>query len=182
MVAVLLGMFGWAVYDFTNDLSREQANEEVSAYSDEEGSTDEKVGLEVENQAPDFHLQTLDGKEVRLSDYRGKRVMVNFWTTWCPPCRAEMPDMEKFYQEKDIEILAVNLTESESSVKNVTNFVQEFNLTFPIILDKENVVGTQYRIRPIPTSYMIDANGIIHFKTFGPMNYEMMVQEFEKMK
>ncbi|WP_343033610.1 TlpA disulfide reductase family protein [Virgibacillus ihumii] len=68
---------------------------------------------------PGFQLETLEGEKVKLSDFRGNPVMLNFWATWCPPCRAEIPDMEKLHQNKDITILAVNLTKSEANIQNV---------------------------------------------------------------
>lgn len=108
--------------------------------------------------------------------------MVNFWATWCPPCRAEMPDMQKFYDNKDVAILAVNLTGAESGTKVVQEFVDEFGLTFPILLDKEMVVASQCQIQPIPTTFMIDSKGRIQNKSFGAQNYELMVREFEKMQ
>ncbi|MDC3424346.1 TlpA family protein disulfide reductase [Aquibacillus sp. 3ASR75-11] len=199
IILVLIGMFGWAIYDLVyqnSDTSNQSTSEklkqeEASSVGDEEDhSTDHKsatiedatVGLNVGNIAPDFQLQTLEGETEKLSDYRGERVMVNFWATWCPPCRAEMPDMVKFHQDKDVVILAVNLTQTEPGMQEVKEFVKEFELAFPVLLDKEIEVATKYEIRPIPTSYMIDSNGIIQYKALGALNYEMMVEEFEKMK
>lgn len=183
IILIVLGMLGWAVYDFissdTNSVSNQQ-NTNNSANEDNE--TEVVIGLEIGNRAPDFELQTLDGEQVKLSDYRGSRVMLNFWATWCPPCRAEMPDMEKFYQDKDVVILAVNLTETESNMKVIEDFVEEYELSFPILLDEHIEVATLYMIQPIPTSYMIDSNGIVQNKAFGALNYELMVNEFEKME
>src|SRR5690606_11753858 len=97
---------------------------------------------------------------------------INFWATWCPPCRAEMPDMEKFYKDKEIEILAVNLTDSEAKIKDVENFTKELEITFPILMDANKDVATLYEIKPIPTTFMVDSNGVITYKTFGAMNYD----------
>src|SRR5699024_12022031 len=129
-----------------------------------------------------FELTTMDGETVKLSDYRGERVMLNFWASWCGPCRTEMPDMQKLYENEDAVILAVNLASTESSEKNAINFVNQFGLTFPILLDEENEVATLYQIQPIPTSYMIDSNGIIHNKALGALNYEQMLQQYEQME
>ncbi|UOQ94728.1 redoxin domain-containing protein [Halobacillus shinanisalinarum] len=200
IIIVIVGMFGWAVYDLAfqaNHTSSPDMNKGIE--QGERGSDSDKVndtsndkenkttseaavGLNIGDIAPDFQLQTLEGENVKLSDYRGQRVMVNFWATWCPPCRAEMPDMEKFYQNKDVVVLAVNLTQTESNLQQVKDFVNEFTLTFPILLDKESKVATNYEIRPIPSSFMIDSNGIIQYKALGALNYERMIQEFEKMK
>lgn len=193
IIVIITGMFAWAVYDVINS-SEDTANsgdyvveedtteQNVNEESANEDSANNKVGLEVGNIAPDFELTTLNGDTVKLSDYRGQRVMVNFWATWCPPCRAEMPDMEKFHQNKDITILAINLTETESTRSDVTEFIEKFELTFPVLMDETVKVANQYQIQPIPSSFMIDSNGTIQYKALGAMNYELMVQEFEKMK
>ncbi|MFP3360201.1 TlpA disulfide reductase family protein, partial [Planococcus sp. SIMBA_143] len=86
-------------------------------------------------------MKTLDGKQVRLSDYRGERVLLNFWSTWCPPCRQEMPDMQQFFQDKDPVILAVNLTDTEVNQKTVREFIEEFGVTFPVLLDEKAKVS-----------------------------------------
>ncbi|MGA9225616.1 MAG: redoxin domain-containing protein, partial [Mesobacillus sp.] len=115
-------------------------------------------------EAPDFELTALDGKTVKLSDYRGKKVILNFWATWCPPCKAEMPHMQNFYEEnkdKGVEILAVNLTNMDKGVDEVQKFVKEYGLTFTIPLDEEGVAGTTYQAFTIPTSYILDENGVI---------------------
>lgn len=174
-IVILAGMLVWAVYDYIDsgdDNSKSGKNTSSEGY---------EIGLEIGNMAPDFQLQNLKGEDVALSDFRGSRVIVNFWATWCPPCRAEMPDMEKLHQNKDIVILAVNLTVSENSVDEVRKFVDKFELTFPVLLDEQKEVAEDYSIQPIPTSFMIDSNGIIQYKAFGAMNYDLMVQEFEKM-
>lgn len=138
-------------------------------------------GLEPGDVPPDFELKTMDGKTARLSDYKGKKVLLNFWATWCPPCRAEMPHMERFYEQKakehNMEILAVNLTASErggNKMKSIQNFSDSFELTFPILLDEEGDIGSKYQVIAIPTSYFIDTEGIIHQKITGPMDEEMM--------
>lgn len=175
---ILVGMLGWAIFEFVSQTNEgsDLANVEIEAPPE-----DAVVGLNEGDIAPDFQLQTLDGEPAKLSDYRGHNVMVNFWATWCPPCRAEMPDMERFHQDTDIVILAVNITETESNIQDVEDFVDEFNLTFPILLDEQIEVADLYRIQPIPSTFMIDSSGIIQFHAFGPMNYDLMVQQLEKM-
>ncbi|WP_047986450.1 peroxiredoxin family protein [Ornithinibacillus californiensis] len=192
LIVVVIGMLGWAVFDFI-DSNRKSADrfENVEKVEEEDDSQNEQavetgteepvIGLEVGNKAPDFQLDTLTGDSVKLSDFRGSRVMINFWATWCPPCRAEMPDMEEFRQDKDIVILAVNLSDTEKSVEDVEKFKDDFKLTFPILMDTNLDVANLYAIQPIPTTYMVDSNGIISYRAFGAMNYDLMVQEFEKM-
>lgn len=192
-VVIIVGMLGWAIYDFGIKDKASSSSEQVEQLDNNETDKEErsqnksgeamiKEGLEKGDLAPDFELETLEGEKVSLSDFRGKRVMLNFWATWCPPCRAEMPDMQKFHENKDVVILAVNLTETESSEDNVPKFVEEYGITFRVPLDVDSSVSTLYQIRPIPTTYLIDSNGMIHNVAFGAINYELMVQEFEKMQ
>ncbi len=124
---------------------------------------------EVGHPAPDFTLPVLTGKAVRLSDFRGgKAVFINFWATWCAPCRLEMPTMEKAYQKykgKGLEILAVSVDAGSKS--GVKNFMDELGLTFPALLDPKMEVLGLYRFSAIPASILIDAQGIIRFRELG---------------
>jgi len=144
-------------------------------------SEDKPVGLAIGNVAPDFELNTIEGKSIRLSELRGKKVIVNFWATWCPPCREEMPAMQKFYEQynEHVEVLAVNLT-SQDSREKIKPFVEEYGLTFPVVLDVKGKVLKMYEIEPIPTTYIIDSKGIIREKIIGSMTFNQMVKLTEK--
>lgn len=135
------------------------------------------VGIDEGNLAPDFELKTLDGSSIRLSSLKGKKVILNFWATWCPPCRSEMPDIEKFYvdqKDKGLEVLAVNLTNAEKNRADVAPFLKNFGITFPVVLDEKGSVGELYNINPIPASFVIDTQGVIRKKLVGPMTYDSM--------
>ncbi|MBC8550722.1 MAG: TlpA family protein disulfide reductase [Candidatus Brocadiales bacterium] len=115
----------------------------------------------------DFELKNIEGKMENLSDYKGKVVFLNFWATWCGPCRLEMPSMQKLYDEfKDdgLEIVAVNLGERQ---KTVVKYLEENKLTFPVLLDETNMVAGIYGARSIPTTYIIDREGNILSMTVG---------------
>lgn len=129
-------------------------------------------GLGIGQKAPDFELKTLDGQKIRLSQLQGKKVMLNFWATWCPPCKAEMPFMEKFYKEAgdEIEIIAVNI----DTENDVAGFAKNMKITFPILLDKKEQVMKTYQVISIPTTYFIDKDGIIKHKFIGAMSPEKM--------
>ncbi|MCJ1906995.1 peroxiredoxin family protein [Planococcus ruber] len=146
--------------------------------------TDE--GLAKGELSPDFELTTLEGETVKLSDYQGKKVILNFWATWCPPCRAEMPHMQNYFEEhaasSNVEVLAVNLTTEDRGVDKVQNFVKEYELTFPIPMDKEGEIGKLYQAVTIPTSYMIDTDGRVQNKIVGPMNETMMKEMIANME
>lgn len=142
-------------------------------------ATDNLPGLRVGEPAPDFELKTLEGKKVKLSDYRGKKVIVNFWATWCPPCKAEMPDIQKYYNEgnDNVEILAVNIDPQY----DVQKFVREANVTFPVLLDSKDEVNTLYRILTIPTTYFIDQDGIIQSKYLSVMTVDTIREHIDNM-
>jgi peroxiredoxin len=143
-----------------------------------------EIGLQEGNKAPDFQLKTLDGADVKLSDLRGKKVILNFWATWCPPCKAEIPHMQNFYVSSDkskVEILAINLTTSEKNPGNVNEFVKERNVTFPVLLDQDGDIGVRYQAITIPTSYLIDSQGIVRKKIVGPMDKDMLNRLIENV-
>ncbi|MFS0637554.1 redoxin domain-containing protein [Mesobacillus foraminis] len=153
-------------------------------YSKIANPEDLSEGLEVKNRAPDFTLQTLNGDEVKLSEYRGKKVLLNFWATWCPPCKAEMPYMQEMYdkyKKEGFEILAVNSTVTEKSEKDVSEFVKKYELSFLIPMDEKNRVSSDYEILAYPTSFFIDANGVIRSKSVGGMTKEFLEKEIKKL-
>src|SRR6056297_1004975 len=133
-----------------------------------------EIGTEVGMQAPDFTLQNMNNQEVSLSDYRGKKVFLNFWASWCPPCREEMPDMQKLHEEygNEIAVLAVNIGESKSTV---ANFMMQNKLNLPVLLDLNKSIAQNYLVRAIPTTYILDKDGIIIEKTFGALSYQSML-------
>jgi len=111
--------------------------------------------------APDFQLSSLDGQSISLSDFRGKPVLLNFWASWCGPCRLEMPFIQQIYEEwsdKGLVVLTVNLQEDPGRVKE---FVESFGLSFPVLLATNQEVPLAYNIRGIPATFFIDKNGII---------------------
>lgn len=117
--------------------------------------------------APDFELQDTDGKLHRLSDYRGKTVIINFWTTWCPPCREEIPSMNRAWQQlrqEDVIILAINMGEDEDTI---FVFTADYPAEFPLLLDRDGAVIAQWPVKGLPTTYIIAPDGSIAYRAIG---------------
>jgi thiol-disulfide isomerase/thioredoxin len=134
--------------------------------------------------APDFTLKTPGGEEYTLSELKGNAVLVNLWATWCPPCRAEMPAIEKMYQEyKDqgFVVLAADMTYQDDPA-NVAPFIKKYNLTFPILLEETGDVGAAYQLRSLPSSYFINRAGIIQEVVIGgPMSEALLRARIEQI-
>lgn len=142
---------------------------------------DIEIGANVENRAPDFTLYDMEGNEVALSHYRGRPVVINFWTTSCYYCRLELPHIQGLYDginadygndEGGVKILTINITVSERSLAAVEEFVQTNEYTFPILLDEVGDVARLYNIRGIPANFFIDRDGIIRHVQPGFMSKE----------
>ena len=120
--------------------------------------------------AIDFTLTNLEGEQVTLSDLRGKVVLLNFWAAWCGYCRVEMPDLQQAYddyQDQGLVVLGVDVQEGAAPV---AAFVQDLKITFPVLLDQQGRVTSQYRVRGLPTSLFIDRKGVIRVVHLGPVD------------
>ena len=129
-------------------------------------------GVKLGEPAPNFQLPDLKGHLVTLSDVRGKVVLLNFWATWCGPCRVEMPAMEQLYRtfvRKDLEILAVS-TDAQG-VAVTRPFQEEYHLTFPILHDADYRVGLMYGARSLPMTFMVDRQGVVRHQIFGARDW-----------
>lgn len=166
-IVIILGLILWGMIDYTG------SHDHSASYA--------KVGTQKGNLAPDFTLQKLDGTEVRLSDYKGKTVFLNFWATWCPPCQIEMPHMQRFYENyegKDAVVLGVNMLQTEKGQGTVETFVSDYRLTFPIVLDAEGKVSDTYGVISYPTTYVIDTGGVIQEKFPGAIHLDIMKESY----
>lgn len=129
----------------------------------------------LDEQAPDFTLTYADGRQLRLSDLRGIPVVLNFWATWCTPCKAEMPELQALYVEAgegaSFELLAVNMREAAGPA---ADFGADLGLSFPLVIDIEGALATSYRVTALPTTIIIDADGIVREQHLGPLDRERL--------
>lgn len=149
-------------------------------------SQGENVTLEpapvVGHPAPDFALPTLEGETVRLSDFKGKPVLVNFWATWCGPCRSEFPDFQKAAVDNagDLVIIGINNTTTDQK-DQIPAFLEEFGVTFSIVLDESGDTAKAYNILGLPTSIFIDRNGNVNEIFTGPINKAYIEAKLSEM-
>lgn len=162
-------------------------DEELDALLEEAGGAINNNGSEVQfgaskgDTAYDFYLEDMDGNFVSLSDFRGKKVFLNFWASWCPPCRVEMPHLQEFAEEnEDVVVLGVNVTSSESSLDDVKGFVDEFGLTFPNLYGTDDITNL-YDVEFLPTSYFIDSNGVVNESVIGTVTKDILEAGFALM-
>jgi peroxiredoxin len=131
------------------------------------------VGLKEGQLAPDFELTDVSGQRRKLSELRGQTVVVNFWATWCPPCRAEMPELQAFYmryKDQGVTMLAVNAANTETSEGYVAAWLKERGLSFPVVYDSAGEVTKAYRVSAYPSTIIVGPDGLIRTKKQGPMS------------
>ena len=139
-------------------------------------------GPEIGKTAPDFEIELLDGGTFRLSEQEGKIVWLNFWASWCPPCRAETPDIQQVWSEEqgsDLMLVAVNYAEKTQTVEE---FDQRLGLTFPIGLDTTGQITTNYRVTGFPSHFLVDKNGVLREIWVGTMSQSAMHEKLEKVR
>ena len=153
----------------------------IVALEKERNSTGRPAAAEVGRAAPDFRLARLGGGELRLSDLRGRVVLLNFWATWCAPCRQEMPEFVRVYaamHEQGLEIVAVDLQEAPGPVQS---FADEFGMRFPTLFDRSGQVARTYRVNQLPVTLLIDRDGVIRAARYGPVTPEYLNEELAKL-
>lgn len=134
--------------------------------------------------SPAFELPTLHGGKIRLSDYRGKVVFINFWATWCATCEVEMPSMQKLYDRfkgKGFEMLTISV---DKDPEKIPEFMQKYNLNFPVLLDPEEEIAKKvYKTTGVPETFIVDQQGIIRHKAVGPRDWatDEIIQSFSML-
>lgn len=163
MIVVVLILVGAAVYF---NLNRNSAGG-----GDQQTSQTKKVEElpRINFKAPGFTLSSLDGKTYSLEEAQGKPVMINFWASWCGPCKLEAPEISNLYKQYrgKFTLYAINLTNTENALGDVKGFADNYGYSFPILLDKDGKTADKYLIKPIPTTYFINSKGIIVDQILG---------------
>lgn len=122
--------------------------------------------------APDFNLLDINGERHRLSDYKGKIVIVNFWATWCPPCREEMPSMQRAWQplkQRNVVMLAINVGEDEDTI---FKFTADYPADYPLLMDRDSSVIQRWPVRGLPTTFIVDTAGRLVFQAIGTRDWD----------
>ena len=147
----------------TDDTTNTAANDSQSSENNGNNSEDSSSSADVQlTQAPNFTFYDIEGNEINLSDFFGKPIIVNFWASWCGPCKMEMPDFDEAYQTygNDISFLMVNMTDgSRETVETASSFIEESGYSFPVYYDTNYSAASTYSVSSLPTTYFIDADG-----------------------
>ena len=165
---VLIGL-GFFMIGFAIIFSQSQPSQTSSFPS--EYST---IPLPVNYPAPEINLTDLSSHDVSLMDYQGGIVLVNNWATWCPPCKAEMPTLETYYQAHVKDGFIIIAIESGESIEEVSNFVEEFAISFPVWIDKDGIALEAFSNWNLPSSYVIDRTGMVRLTWTGEISMAML--------
>ena len=140
-----------------------------------------KSSAEAKEPAPNFTLKIVEGRDFHLSDYKGKPILINFFASWCLPCREEMPVLEKIVHEygpKGVVFLGIAVDDTEAKIKD---FIARYGVTFPVGLDKTATIQKSFGIYGIPTTYFINKQGIINYSHSGSVTEELLHHELDKL-
>ncbi len=179
---VLVGVLAGAMFlynKYSEDFNMNNQNQQEEQSSDTEQSTEPNNKFA----APDFTVTDVNGNEVKLSDFKGKPVVINFWTTWCTYCKIEMPDFDDMYKEyPDIQFIMLNTTDGDT-VETAKAFIEDNEYSFPIFFDSENYDASRaYNITSYPQTVFIDKDGNISSHRIGMMTLETLQEEIDKIK
>ena len=181
---IFIGVMLYAAYALYNQYKPPQ----IVPQQPQTSSSDTGIKTSPKKQvAPELILKDLNGQTVKLSDYKGKVVILNFWASWCPPCKAEMPDLDETAKTlasgKDAVLLAVNLTDGvRETVDKAKKYINDNKFSMNVLLDTEGKAANDYGITNIPTTFIIDKQGEIHDYIVGPTSKVVLLEYVTKLK
>ncbi len=158
-------------------------DESLSTQTSSSQPSKKEAAPQVTHPAPSFHLETVDGaKSYSLEDAKGKPLILNFWASWCGPCQDEASGFQGLYQKykDDVQIYGINLTQKDN-VKAAKQFMKTYDLSFPVLMDKKGKVSEKYWIRPIPTTFFIDADGTIVYVHKGYLKEQKLERLIQQL-
>lgn len=172
-ILIFIPIAAIALYAFTSLLNKTPSTIDIAPSQTSQGPT-----------APNFTVRDMDGRMVSLSDFKGKVILLNIWATWCPPCVAEAPSIDrlhKMFEDEDFALLAVSIDEGGKKV--VENFMKNKNLSFPVLLDPEGRVARLYRTTGVPESFIIRKDGVIDNEIHGAIDWTApnVIEYFQKL-
>ncbi|GFN34916.1 TlpA family protein disulfide reductase [Tepidimicrobium xylanilyticum] len=189
VILLIVLVLVWGLYFFTMEDDKgvvEQNPQEQDNVVDDvedtigESANDDITELAIDKLAPNFTLESLQGEEVSLEDYRGKIVLINFWGTWCQYCDKEMPDLQRLHEENDdLMVLAIDVMEEREKVEE---YIKKGGYDFKVLLDTKGEVARTYLVSGFPTSYFVDKDGILLGGVSGMMTYAQVNQILESIR
>ncbi|MCT4781553.1 MULTISPECIES: TlpA disulfide reductase family protein [Exiguobacterium] len=162
------------VYTSYSTYETKQNQQQIQAKQQAEG------GLETGMKAPDLELEQ-DGQPVRLSDLTDQLIVINFWATWCPPCRQEIPELNRFSESTNIPVYGINVTTAERRLTDVEQFLKQTPITYSVLYDTKGQSEKAYRLVAMPATYIIDRTGKIVGKHVGPVTEKMLQEMVQKI-
>ncbi|PRZ17048.1 thiol-disulfide isomerase/thioredoxin [Laceyella sediminis] len=187
VIAIAIGGAFWSANtgqgpSMPQDPSSNKTENKPAQSQSEKGSVQRDEAPQQEMRAPNFSLKTLDGKTVEVKKNNGKPTLINFWASWCPPCKVEMPHIQKAYEKYGdrVNFLMVNLTAMDDETK-MKQYLKEEGYSFPVLLDRTGEVSQMYQAISIPTTYIVDRNGIIIKQIIGAMTEDQLTEIMEQI-
>lgn len=184
IIVLVFALIVGGAYLLYNQFGKELSPNQIDFQTTQNGNT-AVYENEAANRAPDFTVYDENGKQVFLSNYFGKPIVLNFWASWCPPCKGEMPDFQDKYLEygDEVQFLMVNATDNyRETVESAQEFIKDSNYTFPVLFDSDSVAARAYSLYSIPATYFIDSKGNIVSQAKGAIDAAALQQGIESIK
>lgn len=178
--AIALGFISYAFFTSRSELNKFALFQGSGLFVEDPKELKAETAPNLGYLAPDFALDDLNGQTVRLSDFRGKPILLNFWATWCPPCRKEMPQLQDFHEQYGDRIILLGIDWGEDA-KTVKGFLDRLGVSHLNLLDQRGTAFVLYKLTGIPTSFFIDREGYIRGAWIGPMTLSEIVRGFTRL-